>query len=115
METSLWSIILVLIATIIGSFGALFIKLGSKTFSFSPIQLLRNYKLILGFFLYGITYIIFIIALKGGDLSVLYPLVSVGYIWIIIISIRFLAERMNIWKWTGLLLIISGVSLIGIS
>lgn len=115
MTTSLWSIVLILISTIFGSFGALFIKLGSKTFSFNLTRLLKNYNLILGFFLYGVSYVLFIVALKGGKLSVLYPLVSVGYIWIIIISMKFLGERMNIWKWTGIVIIILGVSLMGIS
>ena len=115
MIISLWSIILILISTIFGSFGALFIKLGSKTFSFNPIRLLKNYNLILGFFLYGVAYVLFIVALKGGKLSVLYPIVSLGYIWISIISMKFLGERMNVWKWTGIVIIILGVSLMGIS
>jgi len=115
MTTSLWSIVLILIATIFGSFGALFLKLGSKTFSFNLTRLLKNYNLILGFFLYGVAYVLFIVALKGGKLSVLYPIVSLGYIWISIISMKFLGERMNVWKWAGIVTIILGVSLIGIS
>ncbi len=115
METSLWAIALTLIATIFGSFGALFLKQGSKTFSFNLTKLLKNYNIILGFFLYGVAYVLLILALKEGKLSVLYPLVSLGYIWISIISIKFLGERMNAWKWVGVVTIICGVSLIGIS
>jgi multidrug transporter EmrE-like cation transporter len=115
MTTSLWSIILVIVLTVIGSFGSLFLKLGSKTFSFNPVKLLKNYKLIIGFLLYGIAVPLFIIALKGGELSVLYPLVSLSYIWISIISIKFLGEKMNVLKWTGIAMIILGVSLASIS
>lgn len=115
MATSLWAIILTISLTIIGSFGAFFLKLGSEKFSFNPFELLKNYKLILGFLLYGTVIPLFIIALKGGELSVLYPLVSLSYIWISIISIKFLGERMNIWKWAGIVMIIFGVSLIGVS
>lgn len=115
MPTSLWSIFLAFIVTIIGTAAALFLKFGSETFSFNPLKLIKNYKLQLGFFLYGISSILFVLALKGGELSVLYPLLSIGYIWIVLVSIKFLHEKMTTLKWIGILMIIAGVSLIGIS
>jgi len=115
MATSLWAVILTVIVTVIGAFGALLLKLGSKKLSFYPIKLIKNYKLIFGFFLYGISTTLFIIALKGGELSVLFPLISLGYIWVSLISTKFLGERMNIFKWVGIALIVLGVSLVGIS
>jgi len=57
---------------------------------------------------------IFIPALRGGDLSVLYPFVSLSYIWVMLLSIKMLGEKMTKLKWLGILLIISGVSLIGL-
>jgi uncharacterized membrane protein len=53
-------------------------------------------------------------ALQGGELSVLYPLVSLGYVWVCLLSIRFLGERMNSVKWTGVAFIVAGVALIGV-
>lgn len=114
MAASLWAILLIIATTFIGAFGALFFKLGSKTFSFHPMKLIKNYHLIIGFLLYGISATLYVIALKGGELSVLYPIVSIAYIWVSIVSVKFLGEKMNANKLTGIAIIIVGVSLIGI-
>jgi uncharacterized membrane protein len=58
--------------------------------------------------------LLFIPALKGGDLSVLYPFVALAYIWVSLLSVKFLGEKMNKFKWLGIALIIIGVSFIGI-
>ena len=79
------------------------------------LKFLLNKKLIAGLSLYAIATIIFIPALKGGELSVLYPFVALSYVWVSLLSVRFLKERMNIHKWLGILLIIIGVILIGLS
>ncbi len=112
--TTLWAIILVLIAALIGAFGAVFLKKGSQKLKFKFRSLIKNYYLILGFLLYGVSSVPFILALKGGDLSILYPLVATVYVWIAIFSIKFLGEKMNRWKWLGIALIIFGVALIGL-
>ena len=105
---------LVLFACVIGAFGALLLKIGSKKFSFKIKELIKNYKVIAGVALYGISSIIFIWALKYGDLSLLYPFSATTYIWVALFSIKFLKEEMNAWKWLGIAAIIAGVSLIGI-
>lgn len=51
-------------------------------------------------------------ALKRGELSVLYPVVALGYVWVIIAGI-FLGERLDALHLSGAVLIVAGVSLIG--
>ncbi|MFH1590740.1 MAG: EamA family transporter [archaeon] len=114
MGASTLAIVLVLVASFIGAFGALLLKTGSDSFSFNPLKLLRNYRLTFGLSLYAVSSIMFIIALKQGDLTILYPLVSTTYIWTAIVSTKFLNERMNSKRWLGILAIVIGVSLIGI-
>ncbi|MDD5086892.1 MAG: SMR family transporter [Candidatus Nanoarchaeia archaeon] len=114
MKTELWSILLVLIGTIIGAFGALYIKIGSKDFSLNIKKIIKNQKLILGFVFYALSSVFYVIALKGGDLSVIYPIVSIGYAWVCILSVWFLKEKMNSWKWIGIATIILGITLVGI-
>ena len=97
-----------LIGTVIGAFGALLLKKGSRRVS------LANLNLVLGILLYGVSAIFYLVALKREDLSILYPLVSIGYIWVCLLSVYFLKEKMNLWKWFGIVIIIIGVSLIGI-
>ena len=113
MATQLWAIGLVLLASFVGSSGPIFLK------KFSPSLTLRfsslwNKWFILGFTAYALGTILFIPALRGGELSVLYPLVATTYIWVCLWSIRFLHEAMNVQKWLGIALIVCGVALIGL-
>ena len=85
MTTSIFSIVAILIACVIGAFGALYLKKGAGDFSFNLKKLIKNKNLIKGFFFYAVSTVIFIPSLKYGDLSVLYPLVSTAYAWTIIL------------------------------
>lgn len=114
MTTTIVSVLIVIFATFIGAFGSLLFKLGADKLQFKLKHIITNYILICGVILYGLSAIIFLIALKGGELTILYPITSFTYIWIIILSIKFLKEKMNTPKWWGIALIILGVSLIGI-
>jgi len=114
MKTQLWAVLLVLLATFIASFGPIFLKKGTKHLSFHWRSLMRNYNLILGIGLYVLSLVFYIPALRGGDLSVLYPIVAFGYVFVCFLSIKFLKEKMNLHKWTGIVFIILGVIAIGV-
>lgn len=112
--TLLFAILLVIFATIIGSFGSLFFKLCSDKMSFNLRKLVHNYYLFFGFFLYGLSSILFLIALKGNPVSVLYPFVSFSYVWVTLLSLKYLNEKINKWKCIGIFLIMVGVVFIGL-
>ena len=114
MATQLWAIGLVVSATLIGAFGPILLKKASAKKLSKLSALATNYHLFGGVALYAIGTLLFIPSLKGGDLSVLYPFVSLSYIWVSLLSIKFLGEKMNKYKWIGIALIIIGVSFIGI-
>ncbi len=114
METQLWAIGLVVLACIIGSFGPIMLKKASSDISFKIKSITKNYYLIGGFLFYGLGTVLFVPALKGGELSILYPLVSTTYIWVSLWSIIFLKEKMNKQKWAGVILVIVGVVFIGL-
>ena len=73
MATELWAVLLVLFQTIPGAVGPILVKKGTAHLKFNLRSLIRNYILILGFSLYGFSAILFTIALRGGELSILYP------------------------------------------
>lgn len=108
MATEIGSIALVTLAAFIGAFGAIFLKKGSEKIS------ITNLNLIFGVILHIISITLYITALRGGELSLLYPLAATSYIWVSIFSVRLLKEEMNLWKWLGVLVIITGVMFIGI-
>lgn len=114
METQIWAVGLVILATIFGALGPIYMKKGSKNFRLNFRDLITNKNLILGVGFYGVSTVIFIPALRGGELSVLYPFVSLSYIWVSFLSVKMLGEKMNRFKWLGVLIIILGVSLIGL-
>jgi uncharacterized membrane protein len=114
MRTELWAIGLVLLGTVIGSLGPILFKKGADKFSLNPFKMLKNYYFITGCFMYGLATIIFIPALRGGELSVLYPFVALVYVWVALLSIKLLKEKMNLFKWLGIVLILAGVTFIGL-
>ena len=113
MTTPLWSIGLVLFASCIGSYGAVMLKKVSEHIRECIKQPIKHPQLVIALFFYGIGTVLFIIALKGGELSILYPLVATTYIWTSLLSIKVLKEKMNFYKWLGIAVIIFGVTLIG--
>ena len=114
MATQLWAIGLVILGTLVGAFGPILLKKASAKSLSSIRSLATNHYLFGGVILYALGTTIFIPALKGGDLSILYPFVAVTYIWISLLSVKYLGEKMNKFKWIGIALIILGVTFIGI-
>ncbi len=114
MTTHAWAIGLVILGTIIGALGPILFKKGAGEFSLNPLKMIKNYYFIIGCFMYGLSTVPFILALPGGELSVLYPFVALVYIWVAILSIKILKEKMNLLKWLGIICILIGVSCIGL-
>lgn len=104
-------IIIVIFVTIITAFGAIFLKKASSDFSLKP-KFLLNKNFQLGILFYGISTIIYLIVLRFGELSILFPAASTTYIWVSIFSQKFLGEKMNKFKWFGVFTIILGVILL---
>ena len=113
MATAVWAIIAMVVVSVFSAIATYFLKLASGKMAFSISKLLKNWKLIIGLFLYGIATLISLVALKAGDLSVLYPFVALQYVWTGFISMKFLKEKMTLMKWLGVCMIVLGVVLIG--
>ncbi len=115
MATQPWAIMTVLIGTAIGSCGPIFLKKASSGIHRNLKTIITNKHLWMGIAAYAISTAIFIPSLKGGDLSVLYPLVATVYIWVSLLSVKYLNEKMNSLKWIGIALIMCGVMFLGFS
>jgi len=105
-------IAIMILCTLFTAAGQLFFKYSSQTFEWNISSLITNYNLILGFVLYALGAGLLIIALKFGDLSVIYPFVSLTFIWVMIISVWFLGEKLNNFKFGAIIFIIFGVVMI---
>lgn len=110
--TKEWPIFLAAFCAFLGALGQLLFKLGSSSIEFNFSSWVTNIKILGGIALYGLSAILFIVALKYGNLSVLYPVIATSYIWVMLISNRFLGEPISTVNWLGLALILSGIVLI---
>ena len=106
--TPLSSILLVLLASLIGSFGAVFLKLGAGRLS-GGMKHLFNWHLIAGVTLYVGSSVPFVMGLKHGELSVLYPMVSAGYVCTLFWSRIFFKEPITGAKVGALAMILAGL------
>ena len=79
----------------------------------SPTQLLTSWQLFAGLCVYGVGSMVMIVALKHGELSVLYPLISLNYVWVAILSVLLFQESMNPLKIAGICIIMLGVGVLG--
>ena len=114
MTPLLRSMSLVLTASVVGSFGAVFLKKGSVKVVGHSLLSFINPNLALGVALYLASSVFYGFGIKGGQLSVLYPMVSLGSIWTLIWSRIFFQEAITREKLFGLALILIGVTFVGL-
>lgn len=114
MKTPLSSILLILTSSLIGSFGAVFLKLGAEHMKGSFGSFVKNYWLAIGVGLYLLSSVFFVMGVAQGELTILYPMVSLGYIWTIVWARLFFREPFTMSKIAGLVMIIFGVALINL-
>ena len=107
------SMLLVFAASVIGSFGAVFLKLGAARLDGSILSFV-NSRLALGVALFLGSSVFYALGIRGGQLSVLYPMVSLGYIWTLFWSRLFFNEAFTRAEIRGLGLILLGVCFVGI-
>jgi undecaprenyl phosphate-alpha-L-ara4N flippase subunit ArnE len=69
--------------------------------------------LFLGLALYGFGAIVMLIAYRYGDLSVMQPVLSLNYVFAIIIAQLVLGETITAPRYVGIAVIVAGVVLIG--
>lgn len=112
MTTPFWTIALVLITAFLAAVGQLLFKWGAASISSDFWSWLLNWPLIAGLALHGVGFVLLVVALKHGNLSILYPFLATSYIWVSLLSVRFLGEPFSTVQWIGVAFIIGGISLI---
>jgi len=120
--------IMVVGCTVLGAAAQMLIKRGTtmmpplydaaagNAFAQAPMiawKILTNVPLFGGLACYGISTILLVLALRYGELSVLYPIIALTYVWVSILSVGFLGESLNVFKLLGLVFIVLGVAVLG--
>ncbi len=106
--------LLVLLASFIGSFGAVFLKSGAGRLHRDWRTLVFNYHLAAGVVLFVLSSYFFVLGVRHGELTVLYPMVALGYIWTLFWSRLFFGEPLTRMKFLGIGLILVGIAFLGL-
>ncbi len=116
------STLLVVFCTFISAAAQVFFKIGANQLKLmggatavmaKPWILLLNYPLIAGLALYGLFTLFFIFALRDGELSVVYPIITLNYVWVMLLSVVLFHEALNPFKVCGVAAIMLGVMIVG--
>lgn len=101
--------------TLLSATAQYLIKTGANRIGANPAlpDLITNIPLLAGLVLYGLGAVMMVLALRHGELSVLYPMISLSYVWVAIISVVFFHEQMNLPRVAGIIVIMAGVGILG--
>lgn len=114
-------ILLILISIFLGAFGQILVKYGSANLEInftlkylvpSILNIIKNLPVMMGIISYGVSFLIWIKVLSKTELSYAYPMVSLGYIIVMIFSYFVFKENISFIRILGMFFIIVGVVLI---
>ncbi len=113
------SILLVVCVTLISAAAQVLIKTGAGTLGPHPslvetaIGILTKLPLFAGYSMYGFSMVLLVLALRHGELSALYPVIALTFVWVTILSVVVFHENINALKMVGIALIVLGVATLG--
>jgi len=122
-EWNMQTVAMVLVPVLIGVVGQICLKYGMGQvgkFSFDSaatiipqfIRAFSNMWVLTGFAFYFLSSLFWMIVLSKVDLSVAYPLLSMGYVFVLIASWVLFKEPVTLIRWAGVFVIMCGVTLI---
>lgn len=113
-------VVLILVAVCLGVVGQILMKNGMNQvgainqFGLATlVHVFSNLFVLLGFASYGLSSVVYLLALSKLDLSVAYPMIGLGYVLVVFFSWLVLKEQIGAVRWLGALLIVAGVWLVG--
>jgi len=108
---------MVALCTILLASAQIFIKSGAGAVHGHGFSLLlavaTNWKVIAGFTLLGMSTVVMVLALRHGELSFLYPIIALTYVWVAVLSMLIFHEQMTWNRAIGISMIVAGVGVLG--
>jgi multidrug transporter EmrE-like cation transporter len=107
-------ILLVACSTLISAAAQVLMKIGmTRVTHLGVLALATNIPLVAGYALYGVFCLMMILCLRQGELSIIYPIISLAYIWVTVCSYFLFHDTVNRFKVTGIACVIVGVAVLG--
>ena len=108
------SVALVFCCTILGAAAQMLMKIGLSHLSQPGVLgYITSIPLLGGYSLYGLNTVLLVFALRDGELSILYPIIALTYVWVTILSVIFFHEILNLFKLVGIAVVVTGVAVMG--
>ena len=107
------AMIIVAACTVLNAVAQLLFKLAVRNLVYTPAGLITNFPLIGGLACYGLFMIAMVLALREGELSMMYPIIALSYVWVTLLSYGLLKEPPNLFKNLGITTIVVGVAILG--
>ncbi|RXJ02944.1 transporter [Anaerobacillus alkaliphilus] len=112
-------LVLIIVSVLLGSIGQVILKIGANklgTLALHPqtlitdlIRMVRVPEIIIGLLFFGSSFVLWVKVLTKFDLSYAYPMVSLGYINVVVLSYFLFKEPFTTAKIAGIAFIIVGV------
>jgi multidrug transporter EmrE-like cation transporter len=101
--------------TVFNAVAQILFKIGMSPAHFVPTVagLATNLPLVGGYFCYGIFTVVLVLAMREGELSMLYPIIALSYVWVALASYTLLHEPPNLYRNIGIVTIVVGVAVLG--
>jgi uncharacterized membrane protein len=109
---------LVFCCTLLGAAAQVLMKAGAGHVGHPGVigvamALFTNLPLLAGYALYAASTVLLVMALREGELSLLYPIIALTYVWVTLLSLLIFKETINAPKALGVALIVVGVAILG--
>src|SRR5262249_49786355 len=105
---------LVFCCTILGAAAQVLMKTGANHLGHPGLLgMMTNLPLMGGYCLYGISTLLLVLALKDGELSLLYPVIALTYVWVTVLSFLISPDNITAPKLIGIVLIVTEVGVLG--
>jgi uncharacterized membrane protein len=76
------------------------------------LGIIRNRAIVAGILIYIASFGVYLVALKSGELSYVYPIFSSAFVFVTLISIFTLKEKVNAFRILGILLVVAGIAIV---
>ena len=115
MKTPLTSILLFIVAAVVGAIGQFLYKAGADRATDSVASYILNARLAAGVVCYILVMVLFVAAFKcGGAMSVLYPVYASTFIWGALIALLAFGEPIRPVNIVGMVFLVGGMYLMGL-
>ncbi len=115
-------VLLVFCCTLIGAIAQILIKMGATDLAHhnahpglisAALGMFTDPWLFSGYGCYGLSTVLLVLALREGELSMLYPVIALTYVWVALLSFVVFHEALEPLKLFGIALIVGGVAVLG--